>query len=146
MQALTRARSVLGLGVINHIASLLDSIGIKYSINEQEKIIRMDWKTDRFDSLRVKIVASDNESWVYIVAILWNFYEVAESSRMKLAYDMLKESWRTNGVKFAINEEDDMIVIAETNDTDLTADEIRTLVGHVVLACDSMWELHNAAR
>ena len=136
---------MLSLGVIAHVASLLDAIGIKYEIDDKDVII-MNWKTDRFESLRVKIVTNNDESWVYIVAILWNFYQIAESKRMKLAYDMLQESWRTNGVKFAINDEDDMVVIAESNDTDLTAEEVQVLVGHVVLACDAMWELHDAAK
>jgi len=45
-------------------------------------------------------------------------------------------------VKFAIDEEDDIIVIAETNDTDLTGEEIKTLVSHVVHACDTLWSIY----
>jgi len=102
----------------------------------------MRWKTDHFDDLKIKIVPSRDESWLYIVAPFTNFFKVNESDRNKLAYDMLRESWKANGVKFAIDDDDDIIVIAETNDTDLTTDEIRTLVGHVVHACDRLWEIY----
>jgi len=137
------------MGIIDHIASLLNEAGIKYdeeAFDNQNtpgyKVITMHWKTDHFDDLKIKITANKDESWAYIIAPFTNFYEVEETKRMKLAYDMLKESWRANGVKFAIDDEDDIIVIAETNDTDLTTDEMTTLVGHVVHACDTLWEIY----
>ncbi|MHA1576549.1 MAG: hypothetical protein ACTSU3_04240, partial [Candidatus Thorarchaeota archaeon] len=108
------------LGIIDHIASLLDQEHIRF---ERDKdILEMRWKTDHFDDLKIKIIASRDGSWASIVAPFNNFYEVEDTKRMELAYKMLKESWSVNGVKFAINENDDLIVVAETNDTDLTAD------------------------
>lgn len=119
---------------------LLEEAEINYTV--EDKVLRMHWKTDHFEDLKIKIVTNKDESWVYIVAPFTNFYEVEESKRMKLAYDMLKESWKANGVKFAIDEDDDILIIAETNDTDLTTDEVRTLVGHVVHACDSLYDIY----
>ena len=126
--------------IVDHIASLLDESEIKYE--REDDVLMMRWKTDHFDDLKLKIAANKDESWAYIVAPFTNFYEVEETKRMKLAYEMLKESWKANGVKFAIDEDDDIIVIAETNDTDLTADEIKTLVSHVVHACDTLWSIY----
>jgi hypothetical protein len=131
---------VLVLSNIDHIASLLDNIDIKYE--RDENVLMMRWKTDHFDDLKIKIAANKDASWTYIVAPFTNFYQVEETKRMKLAYEMLKESWKANGVKFAIDDDDDIIVIAETNDTDLTADEIKTLVSHVVHACDTLWGIY----
>ncbi|TFG32697.1 hypothetical protein EU528_02555 [Candidatus Thorarchaeota archaeon] len=131
---------VLVLGIIDHIASLLDHVDIKYE--RDENVLMMRWKTDHFDDLKIKIAANKDESWTYIVAPFTNFYQVEETKRMKLAYEMLKESWKANGVKFAIDDDDDIIVIAETNDTDLTADEVKTLVSHVVHACDTLWGIY----
>jgi hypothetical protein len=131
---------VLALSVIDHIASLLDSIEIKYT--REDRVLMMRWKTEHFEDLKIRIETNEEETWVYIIAPFTNFYEVAEANRMKLAYDMLKESWKANGVKFAIDNEDDIIVLAESNDTDLTSDEVKTLVGHVVHACDTLWEIY----
>jgi hypothetical protein len=131
---------VLVLSIIQHIASLLDEAAIKYEKEEQSLL--MHWKTDHFEDLKIKIISNKDETWAYIVAPFTNFYQVEESKRMKLAYDMLKESWKANGVKYAIDEDDDIIVIAETNDTDLTTDEVKTLVNHVVHACDTLWEIY----
>ncbi|MGY5878692.1 MAG: hypothetical protein RTV31_00520 [Candidatus Thorarchaeota archaeon] len=125
---------------IDHIASLLEQVDIKYE--RDENVLMMRWKTDHFDDLKIKIAANKDESWTYIVAPFTNFYQVEETKRMKLAYEMLKESWKANGVKFAIDDDDDIIVIAETNDTDLTADEVKTLVSHVVHACDTLWGIY----
>ena len=133
---------MLVLSIIDHITSLLDEAEIKHT--REDNILMMRWKTDHFEDLKIKIMTSKDESWAYIIAPFTNFYEVEESKRMKLAYDMLKESYKANGVKFAINEEDDIIVLAETNDTDLTKDEIQTLVGHVVHTCDKLWEIYPA--
>ncbi|MFW9814785.1 MAG: hypothetical protein ACFFEW_02590, partial [Candidatus Thorarchaeota archaeon] len=108
---------MLVLSIIDHITTLLDEVEIKYT--REDNVLRMHWKTDHFEDLKIKIVTNKDESWAYIVAPFTNFYEVEESKRMKLAYDMLKESWKANGVKFAIDDDDDIIVIAETNDTDL---------------------------
>jgi len=131
---------VLVLSNIDHIASLLEQVDIKYE--RDENVLMMKWKTDHFDELKIKIAANKDESWTYIVAPFTNFYEVEETKRMKLAYEMLKESWKANGVKFAIDDDDDIIVIAETNDTDLTSDEVKTLVSHVVHACDTLWGIY----
>jgi len=128
------------LSNIDHIASLLEQVDIKFE--RDEDVLMMRWKTDHFDDLKIKIAANKDESWTYIVAPFTNFYQVEETKRMKLAYEMLKESWKANGVKFAIDDDDDIIVIAETNDTDLTADEIKTLVSHVVHACDTLWGIY----
>jgi hypothetical protein len=131
---------VLAVSIIEHIASLLDQAEIKYE--REEGALLMRWKTDHFEDLKIKIISNKDETWAYIVAPFTNFYQVEEAKRMKLAYDMLKESWKANGVKYAIDEDDDIIVIAETNDTDLITEEIRTLVGHVVHACDTLWEIY----
>ena len=131
---------MLVLSNIDHIASLLEQVDIKYE--RDENVLMMRWKTDHFDDLKIKIAANKDESWTYIVAPFTNFYQVEETKRMKLAYEMLKESWKANGVKFAIDDDDDIIVIAETNDTDLTADEVKTLVSHVVHACDTLWGIY----
>jgi len=126
--------------IIDHIASLLDEAEIKYE--HEDDVLTMRWKTDHFDDLKIKIAVNKDGSWAYIVAPFTNFYEVEETKRMKLAYEMLKESWKANGVKFAIDEDDDIIVIAETNDTDLTCEEIKELVSHVVNACDTLWSIY----
>ncbi len=128
------------MGIIDHVASLLDQVDIKYTRDDTGLLMR--WKTDHFDDLKIKIIANNDESWLYIVAPFSNFFQIDEEKRNKLAYDMLRESWKANGVKFAIDDDDDLIVIAETNDTDLTAPEVRTLVSHVVHACDKLWEIY----
>ena len=128
------------MGVIDHVAELLDSVEIKYS--REEDVLMMRWKTDHFEDLKIKLVTNKDESWLYIVAPFTSYNDIDESQRAKFSYDMLKESWKANGVKFAIDDDDDIIVIAETNDTDITAEEIRVLVGHVVHACDTLWEIY----
>lgn len=128
------------MGVIDDVSSLLEELDIKHTV--EANVIMMRWKTEHFDDLKVKVVTNKDESWLYIVAPFTNFNEIAEDRRAQLAYDMLKESWKANGVKFAIDDDDDIIVIAETNDTDLNAEEIRTLVGHVVHACDTLWDIY----
>ncbi len=128
------------MGSIGKVASLLDKVNIKYTL--ENNVITMRWKTDHFDDLKIRIVTNRDESWLYVVAPFTSFNQVEESSKLKFAYDMLKESWRANGVKFAIDEDDDIIVIAETNDTEISAEEIRTLVSHVVHACDKLWEIY----
>ncbi len=128
------------VGVLDQIATLLDGVEIKYT--RENGVILMRWKTDHFEDLKVKIVTNNDESWVYVVAPFTNFYQVIEADRYKLALDMLKESWKANGVKFGLDEDDDIIVIAETNDMDINADEIKMLVGHVVNACDRLWEVY----
>jgi hypothetical protein len=128
------------MGVIDHVASLLDTVDIKYS--REGDVLMMRWKTDHFEDLKIKLVTNRDETWLYIVAPFTCYNDIEEGQRKSFAYNMLKESWKANGVKFAIDDDDDIIVIAETNDTDITAEEIRVLVGHVVHACDTLWEIY----
>ena len=131
---------MLQLGVIDHVAGLLDQVDIKYSREGETLLMR--WKTDHFEDLKVRIIANADESWLYIVAPFTSINQIDDSKKQKFFYDMLRQSWNANGVKFAVDDDDDIVIIAETNDTDLTGDEIRTLVGHVVHACDVLWEIY----
>jgi hypothetical protein len=128
------------LGTIDHVASLLKSLDIKFT--REEDVLMMRWSTEHVKNLKVKIATNEDESWVYIIHTFARYYDVDESKRAKLAYDMLRASWEANGVKFAIDDDDDIILLAETNDTDLTAEEMKTLIGHLVHACDTLWEIY----
>ena len=128
------------LGTIDHVASLLESLDIKFT--REENVLMMRWSTEHIKNLKVRIATNEDESWVYIVYPFANYNSVDESKRAKLAYDMLRASWEANGVKFAIDDDDDIILLAETNDTDLTAEEMKTLIGHLVHACDTLWEIY----
>ena len=128
------------LGTIDQVASLLESLHIKFT--REENVLMMRWSTEHIKNLKVKIATNEDESWVYIVYPFTNYNNVDESKRAKLAYDMLRASWEANGVKFAIDDDDDIILLAETNDTDLTAEEMKTLIGHLVHACDTLWEIY----
>ena len=130
------------MGIIEHVANLLDQVDIKYTREENELLMR--WQTDHFEDLKIRIVPNNDESWLYIVVPFASVDQIEESKRNQFFFAMLKESWRVDGVKFAINEDDDIIIIAETNDTDLTGEEIQILVGHVVHACDKLWEIYHA--
>ncbi len=128
------------LAILDHIENLLQQIDIKYT--REESSILMRWQTDHFEDLKVRIIPNDDESWLYIYAPFTSINEIPEPKKTKFLYDMLKESWKANGVKFAVDQDDDIAIIAETNDTDITAEEIRTLIGHVVHACDVLWEIY----
>ena len=128
------------MAILDTVEGLLKSVGIKYS--RDPKVITMRWKTDHFEDLKVKIVTNNDESWVYIVAPFTSVNQVEESVKQKFLYDMLKESWKANGVKYGIDNDDDIIVISETNDTDLTSQEVQQLINHVVHACDTLWEIY----
>ena len=128
------------MAILDIVEGLLKSVGIKYS--RDPKVITMRWKTDHFDDLKVKIVTNNDESWLYIVAPFTSVNQVEESVKQKFLYDMLKESWKANGVKYGIDNDEDIIVISETNDTDLTSQEVQQLINHVVHACDTLWEIY----
>jgi hypothetical protein len=128
------------MAILDIVEGLLKSVGIKYS--RDPKVITMRWKTDHFDDLKVKIVTNNDESWLYIVAPFTSVNQVEESVKQKFLYEMLKESWKANGVKYGIDNDDDIIVISETNDTDLTSQEVQQLINHVVHACDTLWEIY----
>ncbi|RDE15443.1 MAG: hypothetical protein C4K49_06340 [Candidatus Thorarchaeota archaeon] len=133
-------QEVFVMAILDTVEGLLKSVGIKYS--RDPKVITMRWKTDHFEDLKVKIVTNNDESWVYIVAPFTSVNQVEESVKQKFLYDMLKESWKANGVKYGIDNDDDIIVISETNDTDLTSQEVQQLINHVVHACDTLWEIY----
>ncbi len=131
------------MGLISHVASLLDQAGLKYQ--EVEGSLILLWKTDHFDELIVRIVPSSSEDWLYIYAPFPSIKELSKEDQVELAFSMLRESWKMNGVKLALDPDDDIVVLSETNDRDLTAEEINMLVGNVVRACDRLWELHREA-
>ena len=130
------------MGIIEHVAALLDQVDIEYTREGNELLMKR--QTDHFETLTISITTYGDESWLYIYAVFSNVNQIKESNRTEFFLNMLKKSWKANGVKFAVDEDDDIIVIAETNDTDLTGEEIRVLVDNVVHACDILWEIYPA--
>ncbi|MFW9799492.1 MAG: hypothetical protein ACFFD9_03600 [Candidatus Thorarchaeota archaeon] len=121
---------------LDEIAGLLDEIGIIYS--KESSGLLMVWDTAQFDELKVLILTSPDESWLFITALFTDFDNIPQDQQHKLMYDMLVSSWKVNGVKFVITSENYIAVTAETNDTDLTGEELRTLIDNTVGACDVM--------
>ncbi len=131
------------MGLMEIIAGLLTQAGLKYQ--QDGNSLTLLWKTDHFDDLIVRIISSDDGRWVYIVAPFPSIKELSAEDQAELAFSMLRESWKMNGVKLALDPNDNIVVMAETNDTDLTPSEIEMLVRNVVFACDRLWEIHREA-
>lgn len=127
-------QEVLSMEKLDGIATLLDEIGIVYS--KEENGILMVWDTEQFDELRVLILTDPDEKWLFITALFTNFDNIPEDRQHKLMYDLLVASWKVNGVKFVITSDNNIAVTAETNDMDLTGEELRTLIDNTVGACD----------
>lgn len=127
-------QEALSMGKLDGIATLLDEIGIVYS--KEENGILMVWDTEQFDELRVLILTDPDEKWLFITALFTNFDNIPEDRQHKLMYDLLVASWKVNGVKFVITSDNNIAVTAETNDMDLTGEELRTLIDNTVGACD----------
>jgi hypothetical protein len=121
---------------VDEIMGLLDKEDIVYT--QQDNALLMIWSTKRFDDLKVLIHTSPDEDWVYITAMFKEFSKIPTEAQHKLMYDMLVSSWKVNGVKFVITSDNHIAVHAETNDTDLTAEELRTLIDSTVSACDAL--------
>lgn len=122
------------MGKLDDIAKTLTELGIVYS--QEKSGLLMVWDTQQFDDLKVLIMTSPDESWLFISALFTNFSSIPEEQRFQLMHDMLTSSWKINGVKFVITSDDYIAVTAETNDDDLTGVELRTLIDNTVGACD----------
>ncbi len=124
---------------LDEIAATLDEIDIVYK--KEESGILMVWDTAQFDELKILIMTSPDESWLFITALFTNFTSIPEEQRYQLMHDMLTSSWKATGVKFVITNDDYIAVTAETNDTDLTGEELRTLITNTVDACDALAQI-----
>ncbi|NHJ13706.1 MAG: hypothetical protein EAX95_08515 [Candidatus Thorarchaeota archaeon] len=122
------------MGKLDEIAKTLDEIGIIYS--REKSGLLMVWDTEQFDDLKILILTSPDENWLFITALFTSFSNIPEEQRYQLMHDMLTSSWKVNGVKFVITTDDYLAVTAETNDTDLTGAELRILIDNTVRACD----------
>ena len=124
---------------IDDIAKTLDDTGMKYIRSDMALHLR--WQTEHFDDLRIKIVTNEAKTWLYIIARFSSFDDFPERLRYDFAVEMLQASWRYNGIKFAISSENDVIVVSQTNDTEITKEELKTLVESVVNGCEVLWHI-----
>ena len=129
------------MALIDTVTKLLEEAEIKYE-NKTEHSIDMKWSTDHFDELKVRIITSKNETWVYIVAWFTPISDVPEEEREQFYYQMLRENWERNGVKFAIDADDNLVVSAEIADMDLEADELKRYILTVLNASDKLYEIY----
>ncbi|MHA1908802.1 MAG: hypothetical protein ACW98Y_15990 [Candidatus Thorarchaeota archaeon] len=130
------------MSAIDGIEHLLKGLDLHYIRSENALDLR--WKTEHFEDLRIRIVTNENASWLYIIARFTSFLDVQESMRLNFALEMLKASWLYNGIKFAISPESDVIVLSQTNDTDLTGEELSILINNVVHGADVLWDISNS--
>ena len=129
------------MSAIDDIQKILDELELHYTRSEDALDLR--WKTEYYEDLRLRIVTNEDASWLYIIARFTSFLDVQESMRLDFALEMLKASWLYNGIKFAISFENDVVVVAQTNDTDMTSEELSTLVNNVVHGADVLWQIAN---
>ncbi len=130
------------MSAIDDIQKILDELGLHYTRSEDALDLR--WKTECYEDLRLRIVTNEDASWLYIIARFTSFLDVQESMRLDFALEMLKASWLYNGIKFAISSENDVVVVSQTNDTELTSEELNTLVNNVVHGADVLWQIANS--
>ena len=128
--------------VIDDVAKRLDDLELHYI--RSDKALHLRWQTEHFEDLRIKIVTNEAESWLYIIARFSDFSDIPERLRYDFTVEMLKASWKYNGIKFAISQENDVIVVSQTNDTELTKDELGTLVESVVNGCEVLWQISSS--
>jgi hypothetical protein len=126
--------------MLDNVEKLLKKADIKYTREEDILITR--WKTEHYEDLKVKIAASNDGSWLYVVAPFTNIDQVSEDVREDFLYKMLKESWKANGVKYVLDDDSDIVVISETGNSNLKSEELQMIINHVVHACDILWEIH----
>ncbi len=130
------------MSTIQNIEKLLQELKLHYIVADNALDLR--WKTEHFEDLRIRIVTNEKVSWLYIIARFTSFLEVEPSLQLEFAIEMLKASWLYNGIKFAISPDNDVVVFSQTNDTDLTSEELSTLINNVVHGADVLWEIANS--
>ena len=128
------------MATMDYISGLLDELGIKYTYDDDRILTR--WETDNFDDLKVSIFTNRDESWIYFLAPFSNFYEFAGEDRNELAVEMLKASWKVDGVQFVIDDDDDIMVMAESNNLKMSPQEAVTLLRNVVGGCEVLYDIH----
>ncbi|MGV9169878.1 MAG: hypothetical protein ACOC38_08075 [Promethearchaeia archaeon] len=128
------------MAALDHITGLLDQMDIKYTQKNERILTR--WETDSYDDLKVSIFTNRDESWLYFLAPFSNFRDLSTEQQNQLAVEMLKASWQVDGVQFAIDDDEDIMVMAETNNMDLSPEQAATLLKHVVGGCNLLHEIH----
>lgn len=128
--------------LIDDIAKRLDELELHYI--RSDKALHLRWQTEHFEDLRIKIVTNELETWLYIIARFSDFSDIPERFRYDFAVEMLQASWRYNGIKFAISQDNDVIVVAQTNDTEITKEELGALVEAVVNGCEVLWKISSS--
>lgn len=125
--------------LLDKVASLLDKADLKY-FKEKDAIV-MRWETEYFSDLTVVILTSPDESWLFIVSWITDLSSIPEEARPQLFYNLLKENFRQNGIKYGVDNDDVLFVSIETADTELTPEKIRNYILLIVNACDKFVEL-----
>lgn len=128
------------MAVLDYISEILDEIGIKYT-HEDERILTR-WETDNFDDLKVSIFTNRDETWIYFLAPFSCFRDFSPEQQNKLAIEMLKASWKVDGVQFVIDDDEDIMVMAETNNLNMSSEEAVTLLRNVVGGCELLYDIH----
>ena len=128
------------MGLLETARKNLDELGVKYNYSD-DKIVLIG-ETDHFDNLKIKIMASQRDIWLYIIVVFTSLFKIDESKRLKFLYDMHKKNFEHNGVKFGLDTNDRIVVLTETNDTNLTANELRQLSNSILSACDILYEIY----
>ncbi len=134
---------------IGEISNLLDQLEIKYT-QKDDRLIKSNWRTDKWEQMLINFVISKNAKWLTVVGYPMdpkcggeplNLYKregMTDDKRHQLHEKLLYESWLYNGVKYTIDDSKDVAIAMETADTDLNADELKRYINQVLRAADEI--------
>lgn len=100
-----------------------EDLGIAFSANDPEGY-----------EITVRAQMNDDGTWLYLFVFVGNLSEVEHHNKERVYQGLLKMNLEISGAKVAMDNDEDFVIIGESNDLDLSFNEFYAIVENVVEA------------
>lgn len=93
------------------------------------------------NQLLVYATISENKEWLFIYTITGKLDDIEEKNRYTALLEILQMNYMLTGAKIAFSEKNEILIMGDTNDTDLLYEEIAGVINAVIAGTAAIRDL-----
>ena len=112
---------------LSHLKKLLDKEGINHGsfrFADGSEFITFRIENDEGHEIEMNARATPDDVWLYMFGCVGNLGSVSSVEKSELFQSLMKLNLAIKGTKIALNDENDILLMSSTTNTNLTRDEL----------------------
>ena len=125
-----------------HLKQLFDKQKVSYEpikFADGSELLSFSFKNDEGKTLEMMARATPDDVWLYLFGRVGNLMDF--SSKVEVVHSLIQLNMVIMGTKIALNDNNDIILMSATNNTNLTASELDEILDSINFASSEIFSL-----